>query len=69
MAGYFEHLAMLDPLIAAKMVEACTATRPKTCCRRSDVPVLILHGTADPFTPLESRRRWSSRSRDARLVT
>ena len=53
MKGYFEHVSMMDPLIAAKMVRGMHAHSAEELLPKIDVPVLILHGTSDPFTPLE----------------
>jgi pimeloyl-ACP methyl ester carboxylesterase len=52
MRGYFEHLSTLDPLIVAKMVRGMHDHDAGDLLAKIDVPVLIVHGTADPFTPL-----------------
>ena len=52
MTGYFEHLSMTDPLIATKMIRGMHSNSAEDLLPKIDVPVLIVHGTADPFTPL-----------------
>jgi pimeloyl-ACP methyl ester carboxylesterase len=52
MTGYFEHLSMTDPLIATKMIRGMHNNTAEDLLAKIDVPVLIVHGTADPFTPL-----------------
>lgn len=68
MAGYFEHLSMTDPLIAAKMVEAMHAHSAADVLPKIDVPVLLLHGNKDPFTPLVVAKDMEAAIPDARLV-
>ena len=52
MRGYFEHLSLIDPLIATKMIRGMHSNSAEDLIAKIDVPVLIVHGTADPFTPL-----------------
>jgi pimeloyl-ACP methyl ester carboxylesterase len=68
MQGYFEHLSMLDPLILAKMVRGMHAHSAEDVLAKIDVPVLILHGTADPFTPLSIAKEMEREIRSAKLV-
>jgi pimeloyl-ACP methyl ester carboxylesterase len=68
MEGYFEHLSMLDPLIAAKMVRGMHAHSAEDVLAKIDVPVLILHGTADPFTPLSIAQEMAAEIPNAKLV-
>jgi pimeloyl-ACP methyl ester carboxylesterase len=56
MRGYFEHLSLLDPLIVAKMVKGMHDHDASDVLAQVTVPTLILHGTADPFTPIEIAR-------------
>ena len=68
MTGYFDHVSMTDPLIAAKMVRGMHAHSAEEVLDKIDVPVLICHGTADPFTPLAIAREMEDRMPHARLV-
>jgi pimeloyl-ACP methyl ester carboxylesterase len=43
---------MTDPLIATKMIRGMHNNSAEDLLPKIDVPVLIVHGTADPFTPL-----------------
>ena len=69
MQGYFEHLSMLDPLILAKMVRGMHAHTAEDVLAKIDVPVLILHGTSDPFTPLSIAQEMADEIPGAKLVT
>ena len=68
MTGYFDHVSMVDPLIAAKMIRAMHDHSAEDLLEKIDVPVLIVHGTADPFTPLVVAHQMQERIRHARLV-
>jgi pimeloyl-ACP methyl ester carboxylesterase len=68
MRGYFDHVSMTDPLIAAKMVRAMHEHTAEDVLERIEVPVLIVHGTADPFTPLQIANEMAERIPDAKLV-
>ena len=68
MVGYFDHVSMIDPLIAAKMIRGMHAHSAEGLLEKIDVPVLICHGTADPFTPLGVAKEMEDRIPDARLV-
>ena len=52
MKGYFEHLSTLDPLIVGKMVRGMHSHDASDVLPTIRVPVLIVHGTRDPFTPI-----------------
>lgn len=68
MRGYFEHLAMCDPLIAAKMIRGMHDHSAEDLLADVDVPVLIVHGTADPFTPPRVARTMGERLPKAEVV-
>lgn len=68
MTGYFDHVSMIDPLIAAKMIKAMHDHSAEDILEKIAVPVLIIHGTADPFTPLEVAEVMDECIPDARLV-
>jgi 3-oxoadipate enol-lactonase len=68
MKGYFDHVSMTDPLIAAKMIRGMHAHSAEDVLEKIDVPVLICHGTADPFTPLPVAQEMADRIPHARLV-
>jgi pimeloyl-ACP methyl ester carboxylesterase len=68
MKGYFEHLAMLDPLIVGKMVRGMHSHDATALLPLIEVPVLILHGTRDPFTPLSVAKHMEQAIPDATLV-
>ena len=68
MTGYFEHLSMTDPLIAAKMIRGMHAHSAEDLLAKIAVPVLIVHGTADPFTPLEVAKDMEREIPGAKLV-
>ncbi len=68
MAGYFDHVSMVDPLIAAKMVRGMHAHSAEDILESIAVPVLIVHGTSDPFTPLVVAREMAERIPNAKLV-
>lgn len=69
MKGYFEHLATLDPLIVGKMVRGMHAHDAHDVLPTIRIPVLILHGTNDPFTPLKVAKEMERTIPDATLVT
>jgi pimeloyl-ACP methyl ester carboxylesterase len=69
MAGYFEHLSTLDPLIVGKMVRGMHSHDATTLLPEIRVPVLLLHGTADPFTPLKVAQHMERTIPKATLVT
>ena len=68
MLGYFDHLSRSDPLIAAKMIRGMHGHSAEDLLAKIDVPVLILHGTADPFTPPDVARQMAEAIPDAELV-
>lgn len=68
MDGYFEHLSMIDPLIAAKMVRGMHAHRADDLLAEIDVPFLVAHGTADPFTPPAVARHMAETIPEAELL-
>jgi pimeloyl-ACP methyl ester carboxylesterase len=68
MHGYFDHLSLSDPLVAAKMIRGMHSNSATDLLPKIDVPVLIAHGTADPFTPLSVARRMEEVIPDATLV-
>jgi pimeloyl-ACP methyl ester carboxylesterase len=68
MRGYFEHLSMTDPLIAAKMVRGMHAHSAEDLLAKIEVPALVLHGTSDPFTPLSVAEEMGAAIPHARLV-
>lgn len=68
MTGYFDHVSMTDPLIAAKMVRGMHSHSAEGLLEKIDVPVLICHGTADPFTPASVAKEMRDRIPDAHLV-
>lgn len=68
MVGYFDHVSMVDPLIAAKMIRGMHAHSAEDLLEKIDAPVLICHGTADPFTPLTVAKEMEERIPSARLV-
>jgi pimeloyl-ACP methyl ester carboxylesterase len=68
MKGYFDHVSRMDPLIAAKMVKAMHDHDATDVLGKIDVPVLILHGTSDPFTPLVVAEEMELHIANARLV-
>lgn len=68
MAGYFEHLSLSDPLIAAKMIRAMHGHSAEALLEDLKVPVLIVHGTADPFTPALVAVEMNERIPEAELV-
>lgn len=68
MRGYFAHLSMSDPLIAEKMILGMHAHDGEELLGEIDVPVLVLHGTRDPFTPPRVAKRMAESIPGARLV-
>lgn len=68
MRGYFEHLSTLDPLIVAKMVRGMHDHDATDVLAKIDVPVLIVHGTADPFTPIGVAEQMHRAIAGSRLV-
>ena len=68
MAGYFDHVSMIDPLIAAKMIRGMHSHSAEDLLEKIDVPVLIVHGTSDPFTPLIVAKEMAERIPTANLV-
>jgi pimeloyl-ACP methyl ester carboxylesterase len=68
MRGYFDHVSMTDPLIAAKMIRGMHAHSAEDVLEKIDVPVLICHGTTDPFTPLGVAKEMEERIAGARIV-
>lgn len=68
MQGYFDHLSMTDPLIAAKMVRGMHDHDASDLLPRVRVPVLILHGTKDPFTPKRVATAMARALPDGRLT-
>jgi pimeloyl-ACP methyl ester carboxylesterase len=68
MTGYFEHLSMTDPLIATKMIRGMHNNSAEDVLAKIDVPVLIVHGTADPFTPLVVAQEMEREIGGAKLV-
>jgi pimeloyl-ACP methyl ester carboxylesterase len=68
MTGYFDHVSMTDPLIAAKMVRGMHSHSAQEILEKIDVPVLICHGTADPFTPVSVAREMKDRIPHAELI-
>ncbi len=68
MVGYFDHVSMIDPLIIAKMIRGMHAHSAEELLPKIDVPVLILHGTNDPFTPIGVAREMADRIPGAKLV-
>ncbi|MFN2544680.1 MAG: alpha/beta fold hydrolase [Actinomycetota bacterium] len=51
MASYYRHMAFLDPLILMKMADAMREHSAGDVLSTIRVPVLIIAGTADTFTP------------------
>ncbi len=68
MTGYFDHVSRIDPLIISKMIRGMHAHSAESLLPKIDVPVLICHGTADPFTPIGVAREMADRIRGAKLV-
>jgi pimeloyl-ACP methyl ester carboxylesterase len=68
MQGYFDHLATLDPLIVGKMVRGMHSHDASDVLPSIRVPVLIVHGTRDPFTPLSVAKDMERAIPDATLV-
>lgn len=68
MRGYFEHLSMIDPLIATKMIRGMHNNSAGDLLPKIDVPVLIVHGSADPFTPLVVAEDMAREIGSAKLV-
>lgn len=68
LTGYFEHLSMSDPLIAAKMIRGMHEHSAEDLLDDIDVPVLICHGTADPFTPPRVAKTMADRIPGAEAV-
>jgi 3-oxoadipate enol-lactonase len=68
MTGYFDHVSLIDPLIIAKMIRGMHAHSAEELLPKIDVPVLIAHGTSDPFTPIGVAREMADRIPDAKLI-
>jgi pimeloyl-ACP methyl ester carboxylesterase len=68
MKGYFDHVSLMDPLIVAKMIRGMHSHTAEALLPKIDVPVLIAHGTRDPFTPVAVAREMADRIPDAKLV-
>lgn len=68
MRGFYDHLARLDPLVAAKMIRGMHEHSAEDVLDRIDVPTLICHGTRDTFTPPRVARVMARRIRGAELV-
>jgi pimeloyl-ACP methyl ester carboxylesterase len=68
MKGYFDHVSMIDPLIISKMIRGMHAHSAEKLLPTIGVPVLIAHGTNDPFTPISVAREMADRIPDAKLV-
>lgn len=68
MKGYFEHVSLMDPLIISKMIRGMHSHSAEQLLPKIDVSVLILHGTADPFTPLAVAREMADRIPNSKLV-
>ncbi|MEX0875019.1 MAG: alpha/beta hydrolase [Actinomycetota bacterium] len=68
MTGYFDHVSMVDPLIAAKMIRGMHTHSAEDLLETIDVPVLIVHGTDDPFTPISVAKEMAERVPNAGLV-
>lgn len=66
--GYFDHVSRIDPLIISKMIRGMHSHSAEALLPKIDVPVLIAHGTSDPFTPLAVAREMADRIPDAKLV-
>ncbi|HLG01595.1 MAG TPA: alpha/beta hydrolase [Acidimicrobiia bacterium] len=57
LAPYIEHFVSRDPLVMFKFIESMRASSAADVLPTVDVPVLILAGDRDPFTPLSVQRR------------
>ena len=68
MAGYFEYVSLLDPLLLAKMIRGMHNNDASDLLPNVKVPVLIVHGTKDPFTPLVVAEEMAAAIPDATLV-
>lgn len=68
MRGFYDHLAMIDPLIAAKMIRGMHEHTAEDLLERIEVPVLIVHGTKDTFTPPRVARVMAQRIPGAQLL-
>lgn len=68
LTGYFEHLSMSDPLIGAKMIRGMHEHSAEDLLGEIDVPVLVCHGTADPFTPPRVARAMIDRIPEAEVA-
>jgi pimeloyl-ACP methyl ester carboxylesterase len=69
MRGYFEHLSTLDPLIVGKMVRGMHNHDASAVLPTISVPVLLLHGTRDPFTPISVAKHMERTIGNAQLVS
>lgn len=57
LAPYIEHLVSRDPLVMFKLIESMRRHSAADVLPSLEMPVLILAGDQDPFTPLSVQRR------------
>lgn len=68
LAPYIEHLVSRDPLVLFKLVESMRRASAADLLPRLDVPLLILAGARDTFTPVSVQRRMHDLAPESELV-
>lgn len=68
LAPYIEHLVSRDPLVMFKLIESMRRHSAADVLPTLDIPVLVLAGDRDPFTPLSVQRRMHELIPDSELV-
>jgi len=68
MQRYFDDLAQVDPALFVRLLSSAAEHDATPHLPRVDVPVLVLGGEKDTFTPLRLSRQMADALPDARLV-
>jgi pimeloyl-ACP methyl ester carboxylesterase len=68
MATYYRHMAYLDPLVVLKMMESMRSHSAASVLPEVNVPVLIVAGEKDTFTPMAVAQAMHDSIADAELA-
>jgi pimeloyl-ACP methyl ester carboxylesterase len=68
LAPYIEHLVTRDPLVMFKLVESMRDHSAAELLPTVEVPVLVIGGDRDPFTPASVQRRMHEMTPESELV-